>query len=173
MIVFALDARNAGWRDETRLFAILAAGIALGPPLLGLLGTDDAISVIGKLGVTLLMLYIGIHLDPMSIGKAARPGLLASLGGFLVPAGLGFGLMMFVDGDAVAAAYQPDELPFGGLQRSVRHHVEEADVQFPDVLVDRAVQGQHLVAVFPEAVESRQVGMLDQGHQWILTVPGG
>ena len=55
----------------------LAAGIALGPPLLGLLATDDAITVIGKLGVTLLMLYIGIHLDPTSIGNATRPGLLA------------------------------------------------------------------------------------------------
>ena len=83
----------------------LAAGIAFGPPLLGLLGTDDATTVIGKLGVTLLMLYIGIHLDPSSLGKAARPGLLASLGGFLVPAGLGFGLMMLVDGDPVAASF--------------------------------------------------------------------
>lgn len=83
----------------------LAAGITLGPPLLGLLSTDDAITVIGKLGVTLLMLYIGIHLDPNTIGNAARPGLLASLGGFIVPAGLGFGLMMTVEGDAVAAAF--------------------------------------------------------------------
>ena len=83
----------------------LAAGIALGPPLLGLLATDDAITVIDKLGVTLLMLYIGIHLDPTSIGNATRPGLLASLGGFIVPAGLGFGLMMLVEGDAVAASF--------------------------------------------------------------------
>jgi Kef-type K+ transport system membrane component KefB len=83
----------------------LAAGILFGPPLLGLLGTDDATSVIGKLGVTLLMLYIGIHLDPSSLGKAARPGLMASLGGFLVPAGLGFGLMMLVEGDPVAASF--------------------------------------------------------------------
>lgn len=83
----------------------LAAGIMLGPPLLGLLSTDDAITVIGKLGVILLMLYIGIHLDPTSIGNATKPGLLASLGGFIVPAGLGFGLMMLIEGDAVAAAF--------------------------------------------------------------------
>ncbi len=83
----------------------LAAGIVLGPPLLGLLQPDDALAVIGKLGVVLLMLYIGIHLDPTSIGKAAKPGALAALGGFIVPAGLGFGLMMLVDGDPISAAF--------------------------------------------------------------------
>ncbi|UCG41091.1 MAG: cation:proton antiporter, partial [Acidimicrobiia bacterium] len=67
----------------------IMAGIVLGPPLLGLLTTNDAISVIGKLGVVLLMLYIGLHLDPGDLGKAAKPAAWASLGGFIVPAALG------------------------------------------------------------------------------------
>ena len=95
-------ARRVGYPS---ILGELAAGIVLGPPLLGILNTDDAISVIGKLGVVLLMLYIGLHLDPTSLGKASKPGFYASLGGFLVPASLGFGLMMMVDGDATAAAF--------------------------------------------------------------------
>jgi Kef-type K+ transport system membrane component KefB len=83
----------------------LMAGIVLGPPLLGLLQPDDALAVIGKLGVVLLMLYIGLHLDPTDIGNAAKPASLAAAGGFIVPAGLGFGLMMMIDGDAVAATF--------------------------------------------------------------------
>ena len=83
----------------------LMAGIVLGPPVLGLLQPDDAVAVIGKLGVVLLMLYIGLHLDPSDLGRAATAGALASLGGFLVPAGLGFGLMMLVDGDVTAALF--------------------------------------------------------------------
>lgn len=83
----------------------LVAGIVLGPPLLGLLRPDDALAVIGKLGVVLLMLYIGLHLDPAAIGRAAKPGALAAIGGFIVPAGLGFGLMLLVDGDPIAAAF--------------------------------------------------------------------
>ncbi len=83
----------------------LIGGIVLGPPLLGILSPDDALAVIGKLGVVLLMLYIGIHLDPTALGRAARPGALAAAGGFVVPAALGFGLMMLVDGDAIAAAF--------------------------------------------------------------------
>ncbi len=83
----------------------IATGIILGPPLLGLLTENDATTVIGKLGVVLLMLYIGIHLDPSSLGKASRPGLYASIGGFLVPASLGFGLIMIIDGDPIAASF--------------------------------------------------------------------
>jgi Kef-type K+ transport system membrane component KefB len=83
----------------------LMAGIVLGPPLLGLLAPDDALAVIGKLGVVLLMLYIGLHLDPTDIGNAAKPASLAAAGGFIVPAGLGFGLMMLIDGEAIAATF--------------------------------------------------------------------
>jgi Kef-type K+ transport system membrane component KefB len=83
----------------------IATGIILGPPLLGLLTEDDATTVIGKLGVVLLMLYIGIHLDPSSLGKASRPGLYASIGGFIVPASLGFGLIMLTEGDPIAASF--------------------------------------------------------------------
>ena len=83
----------------------LGAGILLGPPLLGLLEADDALAVIGKLGVVLLMLYIGLHLDPRDIGGATKAGALAAVGGFVVPAGLGFGLMMLVNGDPLASTF--------------------------------------------------------------------
>lgn len=109
-LTLVLIAALAGGRVAARfgypsILGELMAGILLGPPLLGLLEPDDALTVIGKLGVVLLMLYIGLHLDPSDLGKAAKPGALAALGGFLVPAGLGFGLMMLVDGDALAAVF--------------------------------------------------------------------
>lgn len=105
-----LVAALAGGRLAVRLgypsiLGELMAGIILGPPLLGLLQPDDALAVIGKLGVVLLMLYIGLHLDPADLGKAAKPGALAAIGGFIVPAALGFGLMMLVDGDPLAAIF--------------------------------------------------------------------
>lgn len=108
LLVF-LAALGGGWVARRlgypSILGELAAGILLGPPLLGLLQPDDALAVIGKLGVVLLMLYIGLHLDPSALGKAAKPGALAALGGFVVPAGLGFGLMMLVDGDVTAALF--------------------------------------------------------------------
>lgn len=109
-LLLVLVAALAGGRLAVRLgypsiLGELMAGILLGPPLLGLLQPDDALTVIGKLGVVLLMLYIGLHLDPSDLGKAAKPGALAALGGFVVPAALGFGLMMLVEGDLMAALF--------------------------------------------------------------------
>lgn len=109
-LMLVLLAALAGGRLAARfgyptILGELMAGIVLGPPLLGLLQPDDALAVVGKLGVVLLMLYIGLHLDPSDLGKAAKPGALAALGGFVVPAGLGFGLMMLVEGDPVAATF--------------------------------------------------------------------
>ena len=109
-LLLVLIAALVGGRIAVRLgypaiLGELGAGILLGPALLGLLQSDDALDVIGKLGVLLLMLYIGLHLDPRDIGNASKAGGLAALGGFLVPAALGFGLMMLVDGDPIAATF--------------------------------------------------------------------
>ncbi len=109
LLLVLLAALAGGWLAQRlgypAILGELGAGIILGPPLLGLLQADDALTVIGKLGVVLLMLYIGLHLDPRDIGNASRAGAYAAVGGFIVPAALGFGLMMVVDGDPIAATF--------------------------------------------------------------------
>ena len=109
-LLLVLVAALAGGRLAQRLgypaiLGELTAGIILGPPLLGLLQSDDALMALGKLGVILLMLYIGLHLDPRDIGNASKAGVLAAVGGFVVPAALGFGLMMIVANDPIAATF--------------------------------------------------------------------
>lgn len=71
----------------------LLGGIIFGPPLLGLLQPSEPLSLLGEFGVLLMMVLIGMHLDLTDLRKASTPGLLAAAGGFLVPAGLGIGLM--------------------------------------------------------------------------------
>ena len=75
LLLVLLAALAGGWLARRlgypSILGELAAGIVLGPPLLGVLSTDDAIAVIGKLGVVLLMLYIGLHLDPSSVALIA------------------------------------------------------------------------------------------------------
>lgn len=67
----------------------LLAGIVLGPPLLGLLSDGAGLAVIGELGIILMMLYIGTEIDLEDLRRASRAGLLAAIGGFIVPFGFG------------------------------------------------------------------------------------
>jgi Kef-type K+ transport system membrane component KefB len=71
----------------------LLGGIMFGPPLLGLLQPSEPVKLLGEFGVLLMMVLIGMHLDLSDLRKASTPGLLAAAGGFVIPAGLGVGLM--------------------------------------------------------------------------------
>ena len=101
MLALVLAAALIGGRLATRfgypsILGELVAGILLGPPLVGVLSSNDAIDVLGEVGVLLMMLYIGMHLHLGDLRRASLPGLFAAIGGFLVPAGLGFALMLSV-----------------------------------------------------------------------------
>src|SRR5690606_10550361 len=84
----------------------LMIGIVLGPAMLGLLGDHswvnqwlgveggyDALNVLAQLGVLLLMLYIGMEIDPKELGKASWGGFLAAIGGFATPFVMGWGVV--------------------------------------------------------------------------------
>ncbi|NNF58355.1 MAG: cation:proton antiporter, partial [Rhodothermaceae bacterium] len=63
----------------------LLVGILLGPPLLGLLHGGEALAVLAEVGLLLMMLYIGMEIDPAELGRASKGGILAALGGFITP----------------------------------------------------------------------------------------
>ncbi|MDX1511528.1 MAG: cation:proton antiporter [Nitriliruptorales bacterium] len=83
----------------------LLGGIVLGPPMLGLLNSDPALNVIGDLGVILMMLYIGTEIDIRDLRRASVPGLMASIGGFVVPFALGFLLIRLTGGGNIPAMF--------------------------------------------------------------------
>ena len=63
----------------------LLVGILLGPPVLGLLEASEALAVLAELGVLLMMLYIGMEIDPRGLARASWGGFLAAVGGFITP----------------------------------------------------------------------------------------
>ncbi|CAN5657358.1 N/A [soil metagenome] len=83
----------------------LGAGIVLGPPLLGWLSVGDPLMVIADLGVLLMMVYIGMEIDLRDLGRASTGGLLAAIGGFFVPFGLGYAVTIAFGGDVIAALF--------------------------------------------------------------------
>ena len=83
----------------------ILAGILLGPPLLGLLYGSEALSVLSEVGVLLMMLYIGMEIDPKELGKASWGGFLAAVGGFIVPFALGYFVVLGFGGTPVAGVF--------------------------------------------------------------------
>jgi len=102
MLALVLAAALLGGRVAVRfgypaILGEIAAGILFGPPVIGLLASNDAIEVLGEFGILLMMLYIGMHLDLFDLRRASVPGLLAAVGGFLVPTVAGMVLMLAVE----------------------------------------------------------------------------
>lgn len=87
------------------IFGELMAGIILGPPLLGLIESSAALDVLAEVGVLLMMLYIGMEIDPKELFKASWAGTLAALGGFFTPFVLSYLVVVSFGGTTAAGLF--------------------------------------------------------------------
>lgn len=83
----------------------LLAGVILGPPLLGLLHDGPGLDVVAELGILLMMLAIGLHVDLDDVLQAKRPGILAAVGGFVVPAAAGTAVLVAFGFELLAGVF--------------------------------------------------------------------
>ncbi len=121
----------------------LLAGIVLGPPLLGLLEGGEALAVIAEVGILLMMLYIGMEIDPSELGRASKGGLLAAVGGFITPFVLCYLLV-------VALGFPPLAGVFVGLAAGVTSLATKSrilvDLQLLDTRIAHVMMAGALVA---------------------------
>ena len=68
----------------------LLGGIIFGPPLLGWIRGDAGIVLLGRVGILMMVLFIGTRVDPKDLVKSAGGALLPTFGGFFVPFILGY-----------------------------------------------------------------------------------
>ena len=68
----------------------LLAGVILGPPLLGVVLSSDAIELLAELGIFFVMFHSGMEMDPKELLEHIWPSLGVALGGFVIPYALGF-----------------------------------------------------------------------------------
>lgn len=83
----------------------LASGVIFGPSLLGILQETAGLSVLGEVGVFLMMLYVGMEVDYRSLAKVSRAGFLAALGGFVVPYMAGYYFTLSHGGTSMGALF--------------------------------------------------------------------
>ncbi|MDO6605584.1 cation:proton antiporter [Arenibacter palladensis] len=83
----------------------LLIGIILGPALLAVLETSADLDILAEVGILFLMAYIGMEINFKDLGKASWAGLLAAIGGFVVPFGLGYYTILHFGGTHIAGLF--------------------------------------------------------------------
>jgi len=71
--------------------AEILAGVAIGPSVLDFVRTNETLSVLGELGIILLLLQVGMEMDLRELGAVGRASVLVAVVGVTVSAVAGFG----------------------------------------------------------------------------------
>jgi len=74
----------------------LAAGVILGPSLLGWLEPNEVLRLLAEIGIILLLFEVGLETDVRRLANTGRKSFAVALGGFIVPFMLGFCLGYWV-----------------------------------------------------------------------------
>jgi Kef-type K+ transport system membrane component KefB len=92
LIVARLFGELAAYFLAPAVIGELAAGIILGPSLLGLIEAGDVIQIFAEVGIILLLFQIGLETDIGDLINAGGKSILVAIGGFVLPFVLCFSL---------------------------------------------------------------------------------
>ncbi len=70
----------------------IVAGIAIGPSMLGLVSPNEILTVLGEIGVILLLLEVGMHMDLRELRSVGRDAMSVAVVGVVVPFAAGVAL---------------------------------------------------------------------------------
>ena len=70
--------------------AEIVAGVIIGPSVLGLVGLNETLAVLGEIGVILLLLQVGLEMNLGELGAVGRSSLTVAVIGVIVPMAAGF-----------------------------------------------------------------------------------
>lgn len=150
----------------------LLAGILLGPPLLGLLHGSEALTVLAEVGILVMMLYIGMEIDPKELGKASKGGVLAALGGFATPFVLCYLAVVWAGGSPMAAVFVGVAAGVTSLATKSRILV---DLHLLDTRIAHVMMAGALIAdtlsliIFAAIIGVAEAGVLS-GQEIVLTL---
>jgi len=79
----------------------LAAGVLLGPSVLGWLGPDEVLRLLAEIGIILLLFQVGLETNVRRLVDAGAKSIIVAIGGLVAPFLLGFSLGHWVFGLSV------------------------------------------------------------------------
>jgi Kef-type K+ transport system membrane component KefB len=165
-----LLAEMAGRLRTPPVIGELAAGIVLGPSLLGLMQPDDAVRLLAEIGITLLLFEVGLETDVGRLVKSGVKSLVVATAGFVLPFLLGFALSywgfgfsllvsLFIGGTLTATSIGITVRVLSDLRR---HQSAEGQVVLGAAVLDD-VMGVVLLALVYEFATKGGVNWLNAG----------
>ena len=90
----------------------ILSGLILGPGLLNLLHSTEVIEIFSKLGISILLFIVGLHLSPKVVKEVGSVSLITGVGQVLFTSLIGFVLSIFLGLPTTAALYVSIALTF-------------------------------------------------------------
>ncbi len=90
----------------------ILSGIIVGPSVLGLVNSTSVFTVFSQIGVSLLLFFVGINLNPKVIKEVGKVSLITGLGQVLFTSGVGFLIAYMLGFSVVVSAYISIALAF-------------------------------------------------------------
>lgn len=79
------------------VLAEIAAGVLIGPSVLGLVAHDGVVEALGEMGAILLLLEVGMHIDVGELARVGKASVRVALIGIAVPMALAFPMLRAMD----------------------------------------------------------------------------
>jgi Kef-type K+ transport system membrane component KefB len=148
----------------------LAAGVLLGPSLLGWIEPTTVIRLLAEIGVILLLFEVGLETDVMRLVRTGTKPILVALGGVVLPAASGYALArhgfsmellpaLFVAGTLTATSIGITVRVLTDLNR---HQSEEAQIVLGAAVIDDVI-GVVMLAFLYEFSVGDGVSLLNTG----------
>ena len=149
----------------------LAAGILLGPSVLGWVEATEIIRLLAEIGIILLLFEVGLETDVSRLAKTGGRSVAVALGGFFVPFLLGFAASRYFFGhDVLLALFIGGTLTATSIGVTVRilrdvgrQSSREGQIVLGAAVIDDLL-GVLLLAVLYEFSQSGEVNMASLGR---------
>lgn len=155
----------------------LAAGLFLGPSLLGWVTLNDTIKMLAEIGIILLLFDVGLETDIKRLTQSGKNSIIVAIGGFLLPLGLGTGVSLyffelplitslFIGGTITATSIG---ITIRVLKDLKKHQSHEGEIVLGAAVLDD-IFGVVLLALLYDFSKSGEVNLLDTGRVLLFII---
>ena len=155
----------------------LAAGLFLGPSLLGWVTLNDTIKMLAEIGIILLLFDVGLETDIKRLTQSGKDSIIVAIGGFLLPLGLGTGVgLYFFEQSLITSLFIGGTITATSIGITIRvlkdlnkHQSHEGEIVLGAAVLDD-IFGVVLLALLYDFSKSGEVNLLDTGRVFLFII---